>query len=45
MMHAVVWWCQEGPTLSEQMLVALPMVSHAASTRMRLLSAYIFLVE
>lgn len=32
-------------TLSEQMLVALPIVSHAASTRMRFWSLYIFLVE
>ena len=33
------------PVLSEQMVVALPMVSHAAKMRMKHLSAYIFLVE
>lgn len=34
-----------GITLSEQMFVALPIVSQAASTRMRFWSLYIFLVE
>jgi hypothetical protein len=41
----VIRFCVRVPVLSEQMLVALPMVSQAASTRMRLLSSIIFCVE
>mmetsp|Transcript_160839 Transcript_160839/g.390720 ORF Transcript_160839/g.390720 Transcript_160839/m.390720 type:complete len:257 (-) Transcript_160839:527-1297(-) len=41
----VIWFFVSVPVLSEQMLVALPMVSQAASTRMKLLSASIFRVE
>mmetsp|Transcript_41382 Transcript_41382/g.129583 ORF Transcript_41382/g.129583 Transcript_41382/m.129583 type:complete len:282 (-) Transcript_41382:557-1402(-) len=40
----VMRFCVSVPVLSEQMLVALPMVSQAASWRMRLLSFIIFVV-
>ena len=38
-------FCVRVPVLSEQMVVALPMVSQAAKWRIKLLSASIFMVE
>ena len=40
-----IWFSVSVPVLSLQMLVALPIVSHAARIRMRFLSLSIFWVE